>query len=1247
MARKPLIATDQATRDRALDPTGSFIVQAPAGSGKTGLLIQRYLTLLARVDHPEEVVAVTFTRKAAIQMRNRILTALEDTKKNLPPTNSPFEHRTRILAEKAMARDDDQGWEILFYPARLRIRTIDSLCASIIAQTPWSSRLGGESRTMEDAEPFYRQAVNELLEILEDQGPWADAVAQVLTFLDNDLTKFQATLTRMLARRDQWLRHLIHEDDLESRHRRMSLALEHIVGDDLTRLLASVPKALSKEIVTLADYAGNNLVKTDSTHLIAVLAGLDSFPRNNAKDIPLWRGIAELLLKKDGTWRSRYTRKEGFPPAQGKNANIKAAMKARIEELQEKLSTEDTFRIQLRNVRELPTPVYGERQWAVLDALGTVLHLATAVLRVVFARHGVVDFIEVSHGTLTALGEDDAPTDLALSLDYRIRHLLVDEFQDTSHTQVLLFTRLTAGWQPGDGRTLFLVGDPMQSIYRFREADVGLYLRARKYGIGNISLESLTLSVNFRSQSHIVTWINQVFSSVFPNVDDASTGAVGFHPSIAHKHPDISQAPTPSIIDWLHLYRKDYSEQEAEQIVALIQALREENPEVSIAIIVRSRNHLDTILPQLRIARIPYRGVEIEPLIHQPVVQDLLALTRALLHPGDRIAWLSVLRAPWCGLTLHDLYALAADDHHAPILEQLRDLMLPTANSSPFERLPTIHPERKTGLDDLQSKQTSQSTDRSSQGKKPLTPDGRSRLQRVFPILDSAVRHRARNPLRTIVEEAWMALGGMACISDDEMSNAKDFFSLLETLEDESDSPDGHWITDKTSQLYATPNVEGWHVEIMTIHKAKGLEFDSVIVPGLGRGTRPTEKPLLAWTEYPTATDEFDPVLAPMTAPREPEDPIYRYLSFLEETKTDWETARLLYVAATRARRHLHLLGETPVSEKTDEPLINRRSLLGHLWPAISSAVTAFPTYLNIIHTDTKQDSTAEDQNTSTSSHLSYPRTHVGIHIGLTNLDARAWKPTKRPDRENFSPTPPTQPEDIETDDASTPGPHRLWRLPADWLPPAPPEPLPPPASLFPNAVLAEIDMEPVEFSWAGHTARSIGIVVHRILRYLAEEKNAQQKEVDVIRKTQTEQASWRATLLGFGVPEDQVEPAVEQIGNTVRRILKDPRWHWIIDPSHSQAHNEYPLTGLIEGRLVNGVIDRTFVDKEGTRWIIDYKTGSHEGGHLDQFLDQEQARYRAQLELYANLLANMESRPTRMGLYFPLLGGWRSWWKD
>jgi ATP-dependent exoDNAse (exonuclease V) beta subunit len=135
---------DQAQRDRALDPAHSFIVQAPAGSGKTELLIQRYLTLLAQVEQPEAVVAITFTRKAAGEMRHRVIDALEQV--NGPEPESAHERHTRTLARNVLTRDLEREWDLIDHPARLRIQTIDSLCNSLVGQMPWISRMGAAPR---------------------------------------------------------------------------------------------------------------------------------------------------------------------------------------------------------------------------------------------------------------------------------------------------------------------------------------------------------------------------------------------------------------------------------------------------------------------------------------------------------------------------------------------------------------------------------------------------------------------------------------------------------------------------------------------------------------------------------------------------------------------------------------------------------------------------------------------------------------------------------------------------------------------------------------------------------------------------------------------------------------------------------------------------------------------------------------------------------------------------------------------
>ncbi len=166
-------------------------------------------------------------------------------------------------------------------------------------------------------------------------------------------------------------------------------------------------------------------------------------------------------------------------------------------------------------VKDLPSPIYDPNQWLILQSLFALLPLLVAHLKVIFNDSGCMDFIEVSLNALQALGGDEAPTDLACFFDYRMQHLLIDEFQDTSLLQYQFFSKLVSQWQNGDGKSLFVVGDPMQSIYRFRSAEVGLFLKAKKEGIGPVKLIPLQLKCNFRSTTTLLDWINEKGNGFF------------------------------------------------------------------------------------------------------------------------------------------------------------------------------------------------------------------------------------------------------------------------------------------------------------------------------------------------------------------------------------------------------------------------------------------------------------------------------------------------------------------------------------------------------------------------------------------------------------------------------------------------------------------------------------------------------------------------------------------------------------
>lgn len=1126
---------DQQERDTALDPGRSFIVEAPAGSGKTGLLIQRYLGLLSRVAQPESVLAITFTRKAVAEMRGRVIASLAAARAGKSP-DSAHERKTLELAAAALERSNARGFAIEQNPNRLNIRTIDAFCAALTRQLPITARLGAPPEIVEDARPLYRAAARITLQELENNGPWSEPIARLLAHLDNHLPRVENLLAEMLAKRDQWLGCVSDVPERTALER----ALGRCVEERLAPLAALWPDDTEPDVVALCRYAVEHLPDPRGSP-IAALAGMGRLPRAQAADLPVWRGLAELLLTDKGAWRARLTAKQGFPAPGGKLPAGERAraeeMKARCQSLIDRLGGIEELNLHLHAARNLPDPAYDDAQWALMVGLFELLKLAAARLELAAAERGEIDFLGVSLAAVHALGGADAPSDLALALDYRLQHILVDEFQDTSLAQYQLLAQLTAGWMPGDGHTLFLVGDPMQSIYRFREAQVGLFLKTwETRRLGHVTLTPLRLSANLRSHQGIVDWVNAVFARVLPPRPELGLGGVPHAPAHA-VHPAEAEAVH------LHASAGFDAVTEAQQVVALVQAALRETDDETVGILVRNREHLNAIAAALKTAGLVFRAVEIEGLGERPAVLDLLALTRALLHPADRVAWLAILRAPWCGLTLSDLLALAGNDRDVTIWERLNDM----------RRL------------------------------RALSDDGRARIARMVEVLRDAFAERRRRPLRRHVEGVWLALGGPATLTQErDLDNAASYFDLLEELDEGGDLPDLALLEDRVAGLYAVPGpsvaertgpASETRIQVMTMHKAKGLEFDTVILPGLGRGKRREDPRLLMWLRY-HRLDSDDLLFAPIKAAGERQDPLYQWLACLEAQAGEYEDGRLLYVAATRARRRLHLFGHLPVREVGGERRLTARpqpgSLLERLWPAMADEFAG-----------------------------------LSIESAPTSGRRRTGKP-----------------------------PAVIRRLPPGWQMP----PLPERVRIRVQAK-AGAPAEAIEFSWAGRTARLVGIVVHRFLQKIAHEGVERWPR----QRVEASGDAIRRTLAAFGTPAKVLDEAAARVVQAVSSTLDDQRGRWILDRSHPQAASEYHLTGVLDGEVVNVVIDRTFVDHDGTRWIIDFKTSVHEGGGVEEFLDRERERYRGQLERYAVLMSGGE-RPVRLGLYFPLLCGWREW---
>jgi ATP-dependent helicase/nuclease subunit A len=864
----------------------SFIVQAPAGSGKTELLTQRFLALLATVEHPESVLAITFTRKAASEMRIRVLEALDLACEKLEEKGleklEQHKLRRRELAQAVLAQDKTHGWRLLENPMRLQIRTVDSLADSIARQLPMLAGISNDLEVTEDAEDLYREAAARTLEEVGSNGPKAEAVATLLRYRDNKVSDVRELLVSMLRKRDQWLRivsgtNTATEEQLASLRVELEAALQRAVEDDLRKIRQGIIAALGGDACRMARLARAAAGQT---------SGDGEVPKATASELESWRSIAELLLTKAGTIRKKVG--DGL---------IGGEDRSTCEEILDALGVHadaENVCALLKKIRKLPTPRYSEDEWQFVSALLVTLLQCAAHLKVVFAEKLSVDFIEMASAAKTALETDEGPTELGLALGSQLKHLLVDEFQDTSQTQLGLVNALTRTWEVESGNTLFLVGDPMQSIYMFREAEVTIFTRAfreTQEGVRDLrwKVQPVRLTANFRSQKGLVDWFNRTHSQILTGDDDALS-AVGYS-----KAESVEEASLNPVM--VKGFSSGDKRGEAVYVAEEIAACLKEDPRRTIAVLVRARAHLAHIVRELEARGIGYRAVEIDEFAKRQTVLDLDALARSILDEADRTAWLAVLRAPWVGLTLADLWELCRGDRDSTIASLLQ-----------------------TRLD-------------------RLSVDGRERASRFLNAMKAAARDWSTMPFRVVLERAWISLGGPAALRESDAAScareASAYFEFLEERWAAGSRPGTRQFQAKLEKLYAPAATDpSIRVDLLTIHKSKGLEWDVVFLPGLGRGGKRDDKQLLYWREQVFNGNE-ELLLGPMRSVKvpEPERTIEHYLQGIARDREKEEHKRLLYVATTRAKKRFYLTGDLTTTDKAKVG-----SILSLLWPVADVA---------------------------------------------------------------------------------------------------------------------------------------------------------------------------------------------------------------------------------------------------------------------------------------------------------------------
>ena len=1212
------VPPDQRQRLVALDPHRSVLVQAPAGSGKTDLLTRRFLRLLAEVDDPRRVVAITFTKAAAAEMRHRILDELDKADKRATAAkaagNLYEEGSMEALAARALEHSQKLNWRLIELSSQLRISTIDSFCRDLAMQQPIFSGIGNSLEISERPAELYAIAAQATLEKLGDPRypELSSAIRDLLLWRDNSWKELQDLLVRMLGQRDRWMQGFVldRQQDWDALRQRLEKPLAKAVRDALAHLEDLLTVEDRSEAHELAQFACSQGAGEKYGGL-AELAEFPSGPHSDHEALEEARGayvcVAKLLLKNDGVIRRKIDARLGFPKEH-------LDEKLRMEDLLERLADVPGLEEALARVRELPPARYTEEDWQIIRASFTLLRHAAAELKTVFAEAGAVDFVEVAQiAKQVLLGDDNLPSDAAQAVADDIHHLLIDEFQDTSRRQHEFVTALIEAWPDLTGRTVFVVGDPMQSIYFFRDAEAELFTRVKDFGFelkggDSFTLDPVALSANFRTEPGLVAELNEDFEQIFEVADGSG---IQFARAEAARSPaatpdrrlDLHVAFVPQARgggfenrDAARRKKEIAAEREAirkaqtSEIVALVrnhidraERARAASEKYRIAVLGRARTALAPVALALREAGIPFRAVELENLGDRPEILDAVALTRALFNPQDRIAWLGVLRAPWCGLGLAELHDIAGTDEGPRIGALIPDLLR--------ERI------------DL------------------LSAESRVAAERVHSACSSIGEMRLALPTAatgSLVQQIWRELGGEACVDEAARANLALYWRLLDNLPNGERDLVGPALDAALADLCALPDPGSSTeagVQLMTIHKSKGLEFEVVIVPDLqaqgGRGSID----LLSWLErgLPEPDEEgalTEFLIAPVQYKGDDPGAAKRWVDKARRDRESQEMRRILYVAATRAREELHLFAQPAYKvnrDETEELIEPSKCLLATAWPALGEEIRA----------GFEARSRAAQPAASSSIELVLPALAAG---GTDNLIVMP------------SPAKPTfirrLPPDFNTARADSTG------------------------RSAPASVVGLGEPQSYTRHEGGLLSRALGNAVHKLLEEFS--RLRQSMDWDACRAALDQlRPRTGAMIRALGISGSDAETISNDAHEIALRASHEPTGQWILSP-HVDSATEAGWAGTASGALHQIRIDRLFragltpqSAGDEALWIIDYKTARVNTQDAASAIDALRETFAPQLEMYASILRNLHGSEIkiRAGLYYPRMTIF-DWWE-
>lgn len=886
----------------AIDPRRNAVVHAAAGTGKTWLLVGRLLRLLLQGANPSSILAITFTRKAAAEMRvrlgERLLAMCEASDAELDamfkaigiaPT-AELQQRARRLYE-----------ELLVAPHDLRVTTFHAFCQELLARFAFEAEIAPAFEVLEFTTEIETAAWRALdRDLIDAEGELATAMERLLAS-GGGLENARQALWEFLHHRSDWWAYTEDQNDpVAYATRRLHDSLDVDPHNDPRDLYMRDPtvRALLQSMVAGLGRGTPDSLKGMHTRLEAALAA------DSGADF--YRLVHTALYTQDGKKPREFKIPKALTQLLGP-ASSETLMQQHQALLQHLEQTTERHRRHATWERN--------RDWYTVGS--RLLHHFQEQKRAA----GVLDFADLEWLAYRLLNRSRHAQWVQYKLDQRIDHLLVDEFQDTNPTQWRLLLPLLQEMAAGSTerqRSVFLVGDEKQSIYGFRRADPALLTLARDWLMDNGSTHVHEQHISWRSSPAVVRFVNLLF-----DVEPAGNGDA----ALEHRLPNfrthdthrkdlwghaellplvVRDTTAPAVVDFRdpleqpRLVEEDQRRRRegdmvAQKILALLDRPIRDGDKVrrlrygDIMILVRNRTYAPMYEAALRAAGIPYAGAGRGNFLDCLEVRDMVDLLRLLVSPFENVALAAVLRSPMFAAGDEDLLALSLLDESRSWYDRLASHYGTDTASSPLARAARLLQSWRRFADRI-----------------PV----HDLLDRIYFEADVPERYAAAAPahLRTRVAANLIRLLDLALEADGgRFPSLTRFLSRLEVLTEE-----------ENESLGAGAGTGADQVRLLTIHGAKGLESPVVFLLDAARDPETREARAEVLIDWPL--EESRPARFLLLARRNEADSASRAMAHAQARAAFQEETNLLYVALTRAQQYLFVSGCEAGRRKGDGP---------------------------------------------------------------------------------------------------------------------------------------------------------------------------------------------------------------------------------------------------------------------------------------------------------------------------------------